>query len=470
MTTMTLPGTREISEVFSSIVGSPVEAVVVESDPSAPWLAVCMFSTPENEPVAVVVADAPLCATAGSTTTDVLTADVEQAVARSRADDDVWSSFASVGEVLATHLVDDRRPQVVLQWVRRVDARQTGRLLAAAPRTITTRIDAPGRPGGLLAFIALADAPPDVVAQVLEVLAADAPAEGGWRPYSFVVHAGVNRDVRRALHALTVQLVKSMAAACSAVLGSPIRQKVAQFDHTGWDDYAAGVTLPSLFISFRLDPLEGRFLLSWPLEMAMSLIDLLLGGAGDPLPAERRPSPLDHELLEVLFSRALSEIPPAFEPFASVSVADARVHVDPALVQGSLSGGTYLVAWTSTEVAGVEHASTFAIPTLAVQPFTDAILGRDEAPVVGDLHPAVRQRLLDVPVEVSVGLRPLSLPATELAGLRAGDVIALETGLEQSFYLASGPVELAAVTPASRGSRLLVEVTSDASPEGKGDP
>ncbi len=442
-----------------------------------------MFSTPENEPVAVVVADIPLIATAGSATADEPLADVEQAVARSRADADAdaradadahadaradaWSSFATVGEVLAAHLVDDRCPQVVLQWVKRVDAGQAGLLFAAAPRTITARIDAPGRPGGLLAFIALADAPPDVVAQVLEVLAVDAPSEGGWRPYSFVVHAGVNRDVRRALHALTVQLVKSMAAACSAALSSPIRQRVAQFHHAGWDDYAAGVTLPSLFISFRLDPLEGRFLLSWPLDMAMSLIDLLLGGAGDPLPAERRPSPLDLELLEILFSRALSEIPSAFEPLAAVSVTDARVHLDPALVQGSLSGGTYLVAWMSTEVAGVEHASTFAIPTLAVQPFTDAILGRDEWSLVGDPHPAVRQRLLDVPVEVSVGLRPLSLPATDLAGLRAGDVIALDTALEQSFYLASGPVEFAAVTPASRGGRLLVQVTSETS-EGPG--
>ncbi len=464
MTTLTLPGPSETSEMLGMLFGAPAEVSVVDLDSAAQWLGLCMFTTPEDEPVVVVGADISVIAITGAALADYPLKDAEEAIVTGWVKNDLWDNFAEVGNVLTTLLVGERFPRVLLRWAKQVSAGQWKQLFGAGLPTTTMRIDVQGYHSGLMTFIALADVPRGSLPRVLdEVAAAESTREpdDGWRPYSFRQPASVNRDVLRALRAQSDDLARSMAGACNGLLNSPIRQQVLQFRHASWDDYAAGIATPSLFISFKLEPLEGRFLLSCPVKLSMVLIDLMLGGTGAPLSESRLPSALDLGLLERLFARTISEVPSLFTSFVAASVSDVRVDLEPKHFQGAASRGTFLVLWLSVEVAGIEYQSTLGIPMLAVHPFTDAILGRDEHGATQEPHPGLHQRLLDIPVEVRVGFRPLSVPATQLADLCTGDVIALDWTSDEPLRMASGAVELAAVQPVTQGDRLLVEVTEE---------
>jgi flagellar motor switch protein FliM len=462
---VTLPGENDVAELFGMLFGSTVDVAAVEMDPGTRWLALCLFVTPENEPVAVCGADVSIVASSGAALAGYPAEDAEDAIAKGRVNSDLWDNFAEVANVMTTLFVGDRFPRVLLREAKRVGELEWAQLLGAGLPTTTMRVGMDGYGGGMMTFIALADAPAGSLPLGLGELSSSGPsspvADDGWRPYSFRRPSGVNRDVLRALHAQTVELSRTMAAACNAELNSPIHPKVLQFHHATWDDYAAGIATPSLFISFQLEPLEGRFLLSWPVDFSMALVDQMLGGSGAPLSAPRTPSALDLGLLERLFTRALAEVPSLFAPFAKVSVADVRVDLDAKLFQGTAFKSTFLALWMSTEIDGTEHQTSLGIPTLAVQPFIDAIVGRGDDSATEGAPPALRRQLLEIPVEVRVGFRPIRLPAEQVAALRLGDVIALDPTSEEPLHMACGKVELAAVEPVTNGDRLLVQVTRD---------
>lgn len=471
MATMTLPGPSETSAMFETLFGAPAEVVAVSLDPNAQWLGLCMFTTPDDKPVAVVGADISVIAITGAALADYPLKDAEEAIVTGWVNSDLWDNFAEVGNILTTLFAGDRFPRVLLRWAKQVSPRQWKQLFGARLPTATMRIDVQGYHSGLMTFMALADMPPDSIPPVLDELAAAESSldpNDGWRPYSFRKPANVNRDVLRRLRGQTLQLTKSMAGAFNSVLKKPIRQELLQFHDTTWEDYAAKIATPSLFISFKLEPLAGWFLLSCPVKLSMVLIDLVLGGTGAPLTESRMPSALDLQLLEELFARPLAEVPSLFAAFATSSVSDMRVDLEPRHFQGAASHSTFLVLWMSTEVAGIEYQSTLGIPMLAVHPYLDAILGRAEDDLDERANSGVRRRLLDLPIEVRVAFRPVSVPAMQLADLRAGDVIVLDSTPDDPLHMACGSLDLAAVRPVTHGQRLTVQITEDTLKRGQG--
>ena len=288
-----------------------------------------------------------------------------------------------------------------------------------------------------------------------------AEPEPQWAPYSFE-RSTLNGAVLRALHSECRDLAGAMARACSAILSNPIGQFVVDFSQTSWKNFSANTEGPSLYISFRLEPLDGLFVLCWPMGFAMSLVELMLGGAGAPEESQRAPTAIDLRLLEGLFQRALAEVPTMFAPYSHVSVRDVRLDMDLNFVPGMSSFGSVLVLSMSTALAGYEHRTVLTIPVSAVQPFVDRILMRDLAPVDAPHTEArLRNAMLDVMLEVRVAYPTLAVAMEDLAHLQPGDVLTLGAEQTDPLVLTCDDLEIGQVVPLLGGEVLSVQMTTD---------
>ena len=293
---MPMHAPSDVAELFGMLLDITVEVTTVERDPGTHWLGLCLFTTPEKEPIAVVGADIPAIAALGAALAGCPVADVAEAVSKDRISRELWEGFAEVANGMSSLFVGERYPRCLLHRSKPMGENERNQLFAANVPATTVQVSIEGYGLGAMTFVSIADAPvglmPRVLDQVQEEDSHLTVPEDGWRPYSFRKPPGVHRDELRALHVKAVDMARAMAASCNGLLNSPINRKVLQVDHTTWDDYAAGITDPSLYISFQLEPLGGRCLLSWPVELAMVLVDLMLRGTGQPLarPGRHRPS------------------------------------------------------------------------------------------------------------------------------------------------------------------------------------
>ena len=94
---MSTPAPSDVAELFGMLFGTTVEVTEVERDPGTHWLALCMFSTPENEPIAVVGADIPAIAAQGAALAGYPVEDMEEAVTKGRINSEVAAKATPTG-------------------------------------------------------------------------------------------------------------------------------------------------------------------------------------------------------------------------------------------------------------------------------------------------------------------------------------------------------------------------------------
>jgi flagellar motor switch protein FliM len=225
----------------------------------------------------------------------------------------------------------------------------------------------------------------------------------------------------------------------------------------------------SVVAGIQIVPVPGLLLLEIAPEVALAVVERLLGGAGNPAPARGLT-----ELETGLVADAVRQILPAFADALAPAEVEAAVAgigagpealagpspVEPAVVLPfslTLSTGNPPVVAASGPLALFGLLST-------VRPLLDQIsppAAADPDPIPVDqgqpgspMGASVRALLADVPVSLDVRLRPSRVPARDIVGLRPGDVLRLDHGVDEPAIGSVRGVELLEGHVGGRARRL----------------
>ncbi|HZU80947.1 MAG TPA: FliM/FliN family flagellar motor switch protein [Acidimicrobiales bacterium] len=466
-----IPSPTDVSALLGTLFGSEVDATDALMSAS-PW-ALALFETPELGLVAAAAADVVLVATMGAAIAGYPVDTVETALEKGKVGGELWDNFAEVLNVMNGLFMDDGdHTRVVLHSVQRVEPGQWETLVGHDLPMSALRVAVPGYPAGQLALVDLGDR--SLAELGLERRkTAPAPSEPTpavsdtrWRPHDFRQPTGVSRGLLRSLHVHLGEVARTMASTLAGRLQAKVHQKVLQIRHVGRDELVAGVGNDVLVTSFRVDGMEGRFLLAWKLDLAMCLLDMLLGGTGVPCGPARRPTALDLSLLEPAVRQVLGVVPSVLQPFVperDLTLGDSRIDLELTLPADAATD-TWLATYLSADLAGTEHQAVLAIPMLALQPILERIVNGDKQRQLEleEGPQAFGHAVLGVPGDVHVHFPTVHVPAERIAGLATGDVLVLEGMLGAPLHLRCGQVHVANVEPVVHGTRLCVRVRDDA--------
>ncbi len=408
-----LPTPADVSDLLGTLFGCSVTAT--EDAPAAPW-ALAVFEAPERGLVAVAAADMAATATLGAAIVGSPADEAEDALARGKVTGDLWDNFAEVANVMNGLFMDDvHHPRVVIKSVQRAEGDQWHQLVAPELPQTHYRLEVEGYPTGHVTFVSLGDRAAEEFG-VATPAAPAVPIDTRWRPLDFRQPTGVSRGLLRTLHLHLTDVARNMASTLSGRLNTKVHKRVQQMRHVARSELVTSIDGPALATSFRVEGMEGRFVMVWQLELAMALLDLQLGGTGMPLATPRYPTALDLALLEPMVQQVVAGIPGLLQPFVpDRQLAAVDLHIDLDLTRhADAASGTWLATWMAVEVAGIDHEAVVAVPMLALQPLLDRIMkgGRTDV-ALG--QPAFGSAVLGVPANVSV-----QFPREEPAALRGG--------------------------------------------------
>jgi flagellar motor switch protein FliM len=279
------------------------------------------------------------------------------------------------------------------------------------------------------------------------------------------------------------QAVRSLDAAhelftrrVSSGLGSMLRAMVQldplTVDQISYDDYLRAMPSPTLLVSIGLAPLPTPVLLEINLELALALLDRLLGGGmnldGSDLPAARRPTDLEGALLADLVAVVLPALEETLASFLPVHAEVLGIEHNPQLVQiASPSESVLLFTFGMRVTQGMtaEGLLTVCYPAGAVAPLLEHVASHLHAanlPASVDERwtAALAESLADVDVELRVTLDDSAVPARDLAALQVGDVLRLDHRIDRPVRGRVGDLDILVGHPGRRGRRLAVHVTS----------
>jgi flagellar motor switch protein FliM len=288
------------------------------------------------------------------------------------------------------------------------------------------------------------------------------PARAGRRgspvPYDFRRPLTLPREHVRRLDFAVETFSRQVATQLSTRLRAQVRVTSAGVDQQTYDEYVAGMSSPTVLVTFDSPGFGGAGIVQLATATALNCVDRLLGGPGSDVQPVRPLTDIEVALMTDVVGRALATFAYAFESIMALRPQITGVQHDAQFVQALGASDLVLVANLAIAIEDQEQPATLMLPLdeVASRLEQSSARGRtaEQQRAAAAAGAAVSRAMDDVPVDVSVRFAPLHLDPVELLSLAEGDVLRLSHPAQRPLDIVSAGVTLSRGVAARRGSRL----------------
>ena len=244
------------------------------------------------------------------------------------------------------------------------------------------------------------------------------------------------REHIRSIEATHELFARRFAGLLTQALRAIVHVEPLAVDQITYEDYIRSMGNPTVLGIVELAPLPGTVVLELSTQMALTLVDRMLGGPGRPV-SLRRPTDLELSLVRTLLDHAATSLHETFDTVLQVRPTLGAIELNPHFVQAvAPSEMVLLLTYQISMTAGrrTDGLLTLCYPFSTLQPALDRLEAQgwegQQSTADAPDHPAGAEHLLDhlpgVLVDMVVQLQPSAVPALDIATLRPGDVLRLD--------------------------------------------
>jgi flagellar motor switch protein FliM len=282
------------------------------------------------------------------------------------------------------------------------------------------------------------------------------------RTYDFRRPTKLSREHVRVLQIAQEAFARQATTILTTFLRAGARLELVGIEQFSYDDYV--VTLPNpVFIStFSLEPAAGKGMLAYPLDIAMAIVDHMLGGDGRADQPIRPMTAMETTITNHLLDRLLDEFATSFATITEIQPALLGHEYNPQLAQAAAGSDTVMVASYTMSVGSREGEATLVLPFSS---FAQA-LNNAASPQLSETALAKRRRATEaltarlnlVPVDVSVRFAPLTVSSADLLSLAVGDVLLLRHPPDAPLEVTTNDVTFAYAIASNHRRRLAAAI------------
>ena len=277
-------------------------------------------------------------------------------------------------------------------------------------------------------------------------------------PCNFRSAGRLSNDSARHLRSVHDPFARNLAHSLDLFLGSPLELKLAGVDQVSSREFTTALG-PSYLVPFVLAPSQNRVLVRFENSLLFPLLDLLLGGTGEPDDGARELTDLDEELLRSVTELVGTQLERAWKS-CGVALAVAP-SVKPALV-GQIFALEERVALVHLQMTVA--TTTGALDLVLPMAFANSLIrgSQTEATrrVARQATPGLRlrDRLLNCTMHTATELTGLRISVGDLVGLQPGDVLNLHAPVQTPVRLKVGAHELFEIIPVRHGRNKAAQL------------
>jgi flagellar motor switch protein FliM len=245
---------------------------------------------------------------------------------------------------------------------------------------------------------------------------------------------------------------RTLSHSLDLFLGSPVEVKLVKVDQIGAREFSAATAPGSYLVPFSLLPIQERVIAKFENRLLFPLLDLLLGGPGEPIEQIRELTEIDEELFRSVTELIAAQLERAWKT-STVSVSPL-----PSLksaLMGQLFAMEERIVTLQFEIRLASEASSFA---LALPMSFSNSLVRSSHGETGrrnevDANPRIRfrDRIMQCDMPLTVDLAGLSIPLGDVVGLEVGSVLNLRVPIHTPILLRVSSHPIFEATPVRRG-------------------
>lgn len=285
------------------------------------------------------------------------------------------------------------------------------------------------------------------------------------RVYDFKRPNKFSKEQIHTLQAIHENFARLLATYFSTHLRTVVQISVHSVEQLTYDEFIRSLPNPTLITIFQMDPLEGNAIMEINPSIIFTIIDRLFGGPGEAPEKIRDLTDIERVVIERSLSRALDILREAWDNIIQFKPKLDLLESNPLFTQIVSPSEMVVLISFRTQFGDNEGLINLCFPFIVLEPIISKLsahfwfAGTGKEATQESIQ-RIKNRIEKAVVNLSVVLGKATIQVGELLELQAGDVIMLDSKVDQMVELLVGTKLKFHGRPGVVGSKTAVQIVS----------
>jgi flagellar motor switch protein FliM len=299
-----------------------------------------------------------------------------------------------------------------------------------------------------------------------EKSAAVAPSSQKVATYDFHRADRISQDQMRSLHQLHDYFGRNFASSLSAYLRAFVDVNLISVDQVPYSEFLKPLPDPTLFSSIGMRPLDTNMALELNPSLVFPMIDMLLGGPGNPTPTARNLTEIEMNIIEGVIKLAIRDMKDAWRQIMEVEFFLDGTGTKPQMFQIVSPVETVVAVGMEIKTGENTGIMNICIPSRMLKVIRhkfDQQWSTRRQKIAGSEAEKIMNLIKAAPVRMTGEICDSRLTVDDLMRISEGDIIQLNHQVGDPVLLSFGGVPKFAGRIVARRGKKVFEITRELS-------
>ena len=283
--------------------------------------------------------------------------------------------------------------------------------------------------------------------------------------YDFKRPTKFSKEHLRTLEIIYEHYGRLLSTSLPVYLRKNVQVSVASSETVIFSEFSNALSNPVILGIVNFQPLGGTILIELAAQLGFAMIDRMLGGAGDPLEKNREYTEIEMTIIEKMMVVCMQLMREPWKNVIDINPMMERIETNSQFAQIIAPNDMIAIVTLNVKIGEVEGFMNVCPPFFTLESVMDKLNTKfwyanmqeqndeDFEEYIGALIKRV-----DVPVKAVLG--KTNITVTDFVNLQVGDIIRLDTEVEQDLNVYVGNIKKFTALPGTSKDRNAVRVTS----------
>lgn len=282
--------------------------------------------------------------------------------------------------------------------------------------------------------------------------------------YDFARPAKFSKDHLRTLVNIFEHYGRLLSTNLPGYLRKNVQVEVMNSEAVIYSEFSNALSNPVLLGVVNFSPLKGNIIIEWAPNLGYAMIDRMLGGNGLPLEKNREFSEIELAIIYRVFSNCVNLLREPWKNVIQIEPRLERIETNTQFAQIISPSEMIAIITINIKIGDVEGLMNICLPYITLEPIMDKLNTKywfstmsehDEAYQI-----AMESMIEKTKIPVNVILGKSSICVNDFVNLQKGDIIRLDTKIDQELDVYVGKIKKFKALPGSASEKYAVRVTS----------
>lgn len=283
--------------------------------------------------------------------------------------------------------------------------------------------------------------------------------------YDFARPAKFSKEHLRTMEIIFEHYGRLLSTNLPVYLRKNIQVEVMNSEAVTYSEFSNALSNPVILGIVNFAPLSGNIIVELASNLGYAMVDRMLGGTGIPLERTRDFSEIELLIIERIMNVCINLLREPWENVVDIHPRLERIETNSQFAQIISPSEMIAIITINLKIGDVEGLMNICLPYLTLEEIMDKLntkywystmQERDEK----EYTEAIEAMISKAPVPVKAVLGNSTISVNDFVNLQVGDIIRLDTKVDQELSVYVGNIKKFTALPGASGEQYAVRVTS----------